>query len=79
MLVRNLKHHLVMATKQNNADVIRAALENYERSDPSTNDAPEVKNAKKKIYILEMKESKVKLFTSMTSRVASKSRDNVCL
>ena len=56
MLLRNLKHHLVMATKQNNVDVIRAALENYERSDASASDTREAKNANKKIYILEMKE-----------------------
>ena len=78
MLVRNLKHHLVMATKQNNADVIKAALENYERSDPSTNDTPEVKNAKKKIYILEMKESKVKTF-QINDVTRPLKRQDVCL
>ena len=78
MLVRNLKHHLVMATKQNNADVIKAALENYKRSDPSTNDTPEVKNAKKKIYILEMKESKVKTF-QINDVTRPLKRQDVCL
>ena len=63
MLLRNLKHHLVMATKQNNVDVIRAALENYERSDASASDTREAKNANKKIYILEMKESKIQFYS----------------
>ena len=59
--MRNLKHHLELATKQNNIDTLTVALQNYTDSHDaggaSDAQSPVLTRAREKLYALEMKES----------------------